>query len=421
VKVLYLVPQPKRPDRLGAYTFLDEEIEAIAAAGIDAYVLSTAAPVDDERQRVHVRSVTARRSARTRVRAATFLVRHLRSIPGGNRWHVAKTYRSARMEHLAAEIVRHEGIDLIHSHFGWPQGFGGLLARADTGRPLVATLRGTDILVDPTINYGRRVDPCFDRAVLRLLRAADRTVYFSTYMRDRGVVLGASAENARVIRKGVDLTHFSTGGDRRALRRELGLPERPMILTVAGLIPRKGVHHILEALASLRHDTDFTFVVCGDGPERARLEALSAQLGLTGRVVFAGRVNRQIIPKYFAACDVFVLASLVEAAGNVLFEAMAAARPVVCTDSGGPSEYVKDGETGFVVPVGDPSILSRRVRQLLKDPELQERLGREGRRRTVGEFDYGRMVTDLIDVYREVVRAGISSSARAKEYALQRL
>jgi phosphatidylinositol alpha-1,6-mannosyltransferase len=405
MKVLYLVPQPKQGDRLGAYTFLDEEIEALGAAGIHAYVLSTAAPADRERRNVQIRSEAARRSVATEFGAASLLLRRLGAVPRGNVWHPLNLYRPARAEHLAAAIVKEEGIDLIHSHFAWPRGYGGLLARAETGRPLIATLRGTDILLDSTIGYGRRSDPCFDRAVRRLVRIADRTVYFSNYMRDRGVALGARPEAARVIRKGVDLTHFTVADDRLALRRNLGLAARPMILTVAGLIERKGVHHILNALAHLRDDVDFTFVVCGDGPDRARLEALAAQLKLHDRVVFAGRVDRQTIPKYFAACDVFVLASVVEAAGNVLFEAMSSGRPVVCTDSGGPGEYVAEGQTGFVVPVGDPAAMARRIRQLLDDPALQDRLGGEGRRRTVREFDYGRMVSDLIAVYEETLKS----------------
>jgi glycosyltransferase involved in cell wall biosynthesis len=236
-----------------------------------------------------------------------------------------------------------------------------------------------------------------------LLGVADRTVYFSNYMRERAIALGARPGSARLIRKGVDVTRFNVAADRVALRRELGLATRPMILTVAGLIPRKGVHCILRALSRLADVVDFSFVICGDGPERGRLEQLTAQLGLTHRVVFKGYVDRKTIPKYFAACDVFVLASIVEAAGNVLFEAMSAGRPVVCTDSGGPQEYIRDGETGYVVPVGDVGAFASRIHQLLADPGLQDRLGSEARRVTTGEFEYARMVTDLIEVYRELV------------------
>jgi glycosyltransferase involved in cell wall biosynthesis len=213
-----------------------------------------------------------------------------------------------------------------------------------------------------------------------------------------------------VIRKGVDLSAFQAAGDRAALRREVGLDSTPMILTVGGLIPRKGIHHIIASLAQLAPSRPFTFVVCGDGPERSRLEALAASVGLGDRVRFLGRVPRNVIPKYFAACDVFILASIVEAAGNVLFEAMASGRPVVCTDSGGPGEYIRDGETGFITPVGDTNAMAARVATLLDDPALQDRMGDAGRRRTLGEFDYGRMVQDIIGVYEET----LGSTARSR-------
>lgn len=404
MKVLYLVPQAHRPDRIGAYSFLDEEIQALAAAGIEAYVLATAAPADALCGKVHLKSVDARAAFSRQLGAAGFLVRCADGIPSRNMLQPIASYRLAKLEHLAAEIVKEEGIDLIHSHFGWPQGLGGMMARAATGRPLVASLRGTDILVDPAISYGRRMDPAFDRAVRRLLRTADRTVYFSRYMRDHAVSLGARPDATRVIRKGVDLRQFAPAGDRTALRRELGLGSRPLILSVGGLIERKGIHHILDALALLRDELDFTFVVCGDGSERANLEAQAARLGLGDRTVFTGRVDRATIPKYFAACDVFVLGSILEAAGNVLFEAMASGRPIVCTDAGGPREYVSDGETGFVVKVGDTRGMARRIGLVLRDPGLQEALGQEARRRTLGEFDYDRMISDLIEVYRDMLK-----------------
>jgi glycosyltransferase involved in cell wall biosynthesis len=403
MKILYLVPQPKRADRIGAYSFIDEEIEALARAGIEAFVLSVAASADRSVGLVQQRAAGVRTAAASRAGFGAFVWGQRRNFPRANLKQPLRCYRTARLEYAAARIVREERIDLVHSHFAWPQGFGGLLSSAATGRPLVATLRGTDILVDREIEYGRRIDPCFDRAVRRLLRVADRTMYFSNYMRDRALALGASAESARMIRKGVDLSRFGVSADRRALRQQLGLGSAPMILTVAGLIRRKGVDHLLRAVGQVDRSRDFTFVICGDGPERGALEDLARGLGISDRTRFVGRVDRKTIPAYFAACDVFVLASIVEAAGNVLFEAMAAGRPVVCTDSGGPPEYVRHGETGFVVPVADPSAMSARIRQFLDDPELGDRLGLEGRRSTVGEFDYKRMVQDIIKVYDEVL------------------
>jgi glycosyltransferase involved in cell wall biosynthesis len=404
MRVLYLVPQPKTPDRIGAYTFLDEEIQAMAVRGIEAYVLSRPADRDAEVGPVHLVSMTERTSRGSRLRAAGHLLRRVDGLPLRSVRYPLRSYRAAWTETVAADVVASEGIDLIHSHFAWPQGLGGAFARVLTGRPLVASLRGTDILVDPTIQYGRQANPFFSRSLTRLLQSADRTVYFSRYMRDHGIALGARPDAARVVRKGVDLRHFAPADDRARLRQSLGLADRPMILTVAGLIARKGIDHLLAAVARVRRHHDVSLVICGDGPDRAKLAGLANDLDLADRVVFAGRVARDVIPRYFAACDVFTLASVKEAAGNVLFEAMASGRPVVCTDAGGPGEYVVNGHTGFVVPVADPEAMASKIVALLDDPVLADRLGAEARRSTIDEFDYVRMVSDLLEVYREVLR-----------------
>jgi glycosyltransferase involved in cell wall biosynthesis len=76
---------------------------------------------------------------------------------------------------------------------------------------------------------------------------------------------------------------------------------------------------------------------------------------------------------------------------------------VVCTDSGGPGEFVQDGQTGFVVPVGDAAAIAVRVKRLLQDPTLCEALGAAGRMRAVGDYSYDRMTAEIIAIYREVL------------------
>src|SRR5690606_395069 len=104
MRVLYLVPQPKAADRIGAYSFLDEEIQALAGAGIEAFVLSTAAPADADLRGAHLRSAPARRSVRSRLAATGFLLRHVARYPRPNLARPLKAHRTARIEHLAAEI-----------------------------------------------------------------------------------------------------------------------------------------------------------------------------------------------------------------------------------------------------------------------------------------------------------------------------
>jgi glycosyltransferase involved in cell wall biosynthesis len=402
MKVLYLAPQPKRDGMFTAYSFLDEEITALAAAGVQVYVLARRAAAVSDRGGVVRWPLPRERSLAARGRSLRFLLRSCGATPAANLFSFPEWYLAARTERAAAELVAREGIDVIHSHFAWPDGFGGSLASRATGVPLIASLRGADILVDEAIAYGARERPFYDRNLRRLLRVADRTLYFSEFMRQAGIRLGALPQRARTIEKAVDLSQFGMVPDRAEARSALGLGGRPMILTVGSLIPRKGIDVLLEAAARLRNSFDFSIVICGDGPEREALGALAARLSLSDRTYFMGRVSREDIPKYFAAAEIFVLASVLEAAGNVLFEAMASACPIVCTRAGGPSEYVQDGSTGFVVPVRDSETMAERIGRLLSDRGARERLGREGRRQALTRYAYPRLVRDFVALYEEV-------------------
>lgn len=403
MKVLYLAPQAKRDGPLTAYSFLDEEITALASAGIEAYVLSRRTARVETQNGIIRWPLPRERSLRERARSARFLLQSSSAMPSANLLSIPDWYQAGRVERIAAELVQREGIDVVHSHFAWPDGLGGILVKQMTDVPLVACLRGADVLIDPEIGYGSRERRFYDRNLRRLLQRADRTLYFSRFMQEEATTLGAPAARARTIEKAVDLSRFGVIEERARARQELGFGARPMILTVGGLIPRKGIDVILEALARLRPSFDFTFVVCGEGPERETLQALSRRLSLDDRTHFLGRVGRDEIPKLFGACEVFVLASVLEAAGNVLFEAMGSGRPIVCTAAGGPSEYVQDGLTGFVVPVRDSSALADRIGKLLADDGLRNRLGLEGLRRAHTRYSYPRLVRDIIGVYEDVL------------------
>jgi glycosyltransferase involved in cell wall biosynthesis len=400
-RVLYLAPSSRQPGALSRYSFLDEEIRALADAGVEAYVLSYAERADTDEGRIHLRAVPPD-SLSERGRTITFASRHLGRMPIANLIEFQRWYRGVRIERLAAEVVAREGIDIIHSFFGWPRGLGGQLAQAETGKPLIAGLRGADVNVLADHQYGSRLEPSFDRTVRRLLRTADLTVAVSEFVRQQAISLGARPETSRVILKGVRLDRFQPVSDRIAARMALGLDAGPMILAVAGLVPIKGLDDVLSALGRLQvSGRRVSAVICGEGQQRQALEAQASALNLPS-VRLPGKVGRDQIAGYFAAADLFVHGALIEASGNVLLEAMASGLPVVCTDAGGPAEYVRDGETGFVVPVRDPAAMCSRLRQLLDDEALRARMSRQARERTMTEFDYGRMIAQTLSLYDEV-------------------
>lgn len=160
-----------------------------------------------------------------------------------------------------------------------------------------------------------------------------------------------------------------------------------IVLAAGRLSPEKGFFVLLEAAASLLGaDRSTGVVLFGEGPLRAGLEQRTAELGLRDRFVMPG--FRSDLDRLIAAADVVVLPSFTEGLPNVALEASAAGVTVVATDVGGTPEVVADGETGILVPPGEPTVLAARISELLRNPVLRGRLGAAGRQRMRDHFTF---------------------------------
>ncbi len=397
MKVLHLAPPAVGRDALTAHSFIDEEMRALSAAGICCYVQSDATADRDGGNNIPVVGVAPSRGRRVS-RMLTSARTNARNLPFSAIGNPRQLMHALCVEDAAAALVVKEKIDLIHSHFGWPGGFGGTLASAASGVALVASLRGMDLLVRADIGYGLRRDGAYGAAITRLLATAHRTIYATDFLRREGLEAGAPADRAVIVRKGVDLNRFRPSADRPADQARLGFIP-PVILAVGTLGPRKGHRHLLEALHGLR-SLPWTLVICGEGPDRHALEDRARDLSIADRVRFLGQVSRSEIGRYFGAADVFVHVALIEAAGNVILESQASGCATIASDSGGPPEYIVAGETGLIVPPGDPVALRHALETVLVNPALRQQMGATARRIAEAHYAYPRMIADLIGVYR---------------------
>ena len=160
------------------------------------------------------------------------------------------------------------------------------------------------------------------------------------------------------------------------------------LITVARLVPWKGLPELVE-LAARR---GWRLLIVGDGPLRSALAERIARLGAGDCAIMTGHVDRGAVPDLLRRARVFVLNSTYEGLPHVVLEAMAVGTPVVATDAGGSGEVVRDGDTGRLVPAGDPSSLERAIAELLANPEVADRLAAAAGRRLAAEFSFDRMV-----------------------------
>jgi glycosyltransferase involved in cell wall biosynthesis len=228
-------------------------------------------------------------------------------------------------------------------------------------------------------------------------RRADAVIVPSEFLKSIVVGWGVPPRRVRVIYNAVDLSGGSPNADRLDLP-----PDRPIILTVARLVPWKGVDVLLRSFSKLRAaGSQALLVIVGDGEERPSLERLAADFGLAGDVRFVGEVAHDQVMAFLHRATVFALASSYEGFSHVLLEALSANLPVVATDVGGNPEAIESGVNGLLVPSGDAGALAEAIGRILDDDVLRERL-KVGARDSVARFSWDRLYARTEVLFHEV-------------------
>jgi glycosyltransferase involved in cell wall biosynthesis len=293
-----------------------------------------------------------------------------------------------------SRLLRRERPALFHAHLSWPLAAKWALAAAVLARvPSVATVQ---LIPEMALERSSELQ-------LRLLSQG-----VGRYIAVSGAIAGEldqrfgwPASKIEVLYNAVDLDRFEVDAP-AGLREELGGSDSmPLVLTPARLDEQKGHDVLFRAAAEV---PEARFVLAGEGPLRAQLEAEVARLGLAERVLFLGR--RDDIPQLLAACDVFALPSLYEGSSLAVLEAMAARRAVVSSAIGGTAELIADGENGLLVPPGDATALATALRRVLDDPSLREEFTRKARSRAEAEFSRETMGRRVEGIYEELLGDG---------------
>ncbi len=292
----------------------------------------------------------------------------------------------------ARRIIVRTGTDVVHVNTLY--NIQGGLAAVLAGKPLVWHVR--------EIESGSRVGRIFLACVARW---AARAVAISYAV---GETLAACGPRRRVVLNGIDPDRFAQLPDPSSIRRELGLEKSNRVVLCVGRIePWKGQHVLIEAIpAVLRACPGAKFVFVGNPAVNKpdylpRLEARCVELGIAGRVVFAG--VRNDLPALLALAEVVAVpTATAEPFGRVIVEAMLAGRPVVATAAGGPLEIIENEETGRLVPPSDANALAAAIGKLLADPEAAAAMGQRARARALDGFTIDRTVREMAAIFEEV-------------------
>jgi glycosyltransferase involved in cell wall biosynthesis len=273
-------------------------------------------------------------------------------------------------------------------------GFMGAALRAGGySGPIVAVEHG-DLLMEK-LQHPRR------RAAWLAMRAGgafadDVEVAVSDYILERMLSLPRASARRRIY-NGVDQARYAA-----EVTPSASAKQQVTVAFAGRLVRGKGLDYLIRAVAHLQPTQPLRLVVAGDGPERARLEALVRTLHLGQTVTFVGLT--QDMPRFWNICDIAVVpsAEFVEACPLAPIEAMACERPVIATLNGGVPEIVIDGVTGMLVPPGDAGALAEALELYILDERLRRSHGAAGRARVIERFNIDRCAGEYLDLFAEL-------------------
>jgi len=330
-------------------------------------------------------------------------------FPDAAAWDDAQTFTVERVRRRVLlptpELARHidalardRGADVVFLDPMLPLGLVGPRLRA---APYVVIAHGAEVNVPGRLPGARTL-------ARRVLTSAAGVVAAGEYPARVAAGAAGVALPTLVVSPGVDGDRFRPldGEERTAARRRFGLAaDRPLVLGLSRLVPRKGFDVLIDAVAGL--DAGVQLVIGGSGRDAGRLRRRAGARGISDRCTFLGRVPDTDLPALYGCADVFAMlcrerwAGLeAEGFGIVFVEAAACAVPSVAGRSGGSHEAVVDGETGFVVDPHDAAGTRAALQRVLGDDGLRMRLGRAARARAVDQLTYERQVARLLPLTR---------------------
>ena len=263
------------------------------------------------------------------------------------------------------QLFRSKKYDIINTHFAVPTGPTGMILSGLSRIPNVLSIHGSDIY-----NPVRKTSP-HRHAVLRwavrsVLKNAAKVVAQSTDIRYCAEAFYAPGRDITIIPLGLPDRTFNPAS-RETLLMQNG---KFYIISIGRMTEVKGYDFLIRAIGLLRErGADTNLVLIGDGPERVRLENLSAKLGLSDRIKFTGWLSHEKKFQYLSACDIYVMSSLHEGFGVVLLEAMSCGLPIIATNKGGQTDIIKEGRNGILIQPYDAEMLADAISRLAESPD----------------------------------------------------
>ncbi len=302
---------------------------------------------------------------------------------------------ASRMFQVAVE----EQLDLLHVHYAIPHSVSGYLAKqmiAPRRLPVITTLHGTDISL---VGVDRSYLPITKFSI----EQSDGVTSISQHLKDRTYREFGVKHAIEVIPNFVNCSEF-VKKSACELRRRFALDDEKIVVHISNFRPVKRVTDVVEIFDRVHQKMPAQLLMVGDGPDRANAEYLASIKKIRDRVHFVGK--QEAINDYLGMADLLLLPSDDESFGLVALEAMACEVPVIASKVGGLHEVVRDGVDGYLIAPRNIEAMSARAMEILSDPDLAKRLGRQGREWAEANFCTSIVIPKYIEFYEEIMRQG---------------
>jgi len=294
------------------------------------------------------------------------------------------------------EVARHSGLDVLHVHYAIPNAVSAVLARqilSPQPLPVVTTLHGTDVTL-----VGN--DPSYLETTRYGIVESDAVTAVSASLRQTTIEQLGVQSRIDVVPNFIDPERFERARGLPGARRWARSGER-VLVHISNFRPVKRVLDVVAIFEQVHRKVPSRLLMIGDGPERPKVEQYCREHGICSAITFVGSLP--LIEEVLVGADLFLLPSESESFGLSALEAMACEVPVIATTIGGLPEVVTDGETGYLLPVGDVSGMAAAALKLLGDEGLRQQFGAAARRRAVEVFSQDAVVARYRAIYERVV------------------
>ena len=296
-----------------------------------------------------------------------------------------------------AEVADEAGLDVLHAHYAIPHAICGYLARQiarSSKLRMVTTLHGTDItLVGSDASF---------RPLTRFgIDQSDGVTAVSEFLRRKTIEVFTPRGEIRVIPNFVDTVRYAPRKAGLCRRERFGKKGDRILVHISNFRPSKRVSDVIRVFAAVRREVPSVLLMVGDGVERSQSRDLAVELGVERHVRYLGQMDA--VEDVLGCGDLFLLTSENESFGLAALEAMSSGVPVIGTTAEGLPELIRQGETGFLLPVGDVEGMARRAIEILSDERKSAAMSAAARSLAVERYEGSRVVPLYENFYGEVL------------------